>query len=142
MQADEDSNKKLLFDFLHPIAIRTCSTCLKILNEHSSLLHAKLLSHTIQHYGTKDLLLTVGKEIKHDGSSSHGTCSGDSLADFLDYVLLTLVRCQCEKEELVENLVEVLLLVTCKCPNHLAEILVENVEANKVRLMRNSACLV
>ena len=142
LQAAEDSNKKFLFEFLHPIAIRTCATCLKILSKYSSLLHAKLLSLTLQHYGTKDLLLTVGKEIEYGGSSSDVSCNGDSLVDLLDCVLLTLVRCEYEKEELLENLVEVLLLVTCECPNHLAKILAENVEANKVRLICNPACLV
>ena len=128
-QAADDSKKKLLFEFLQPIVIRTCTICLNILNEHSSLLHAKLLSLTLQHYGAKDLLLTLGEEIKH------GRESDDSLADLLDFILLIIVRCQREKEELVENLVEVLLLVTCECPTHLDEILAENVEANKVCLI-------
>ena len=128
-QAADDNKKKLVFEFLHCTVIRTCTVCLNILNEHCSLLHAQLLSLTLQHYGTKQLLFTLGEEIKHGGESNN------CLADLLDYILLILVRCWCEKEEFVENLVEVLLLVTCECPTHLDEILAKNVEANKVCLI-------
>ena len=129
-----DDSKKKPSEFLHPTVIRTCTICLNVLNEHSSILHAKLLSLTLLHYGTKDLLLTLGEEIRHGGESNN------SLADLLNYILLIIVRCQCEKDELVENLVEVLLLVTCEYPTCLDEILAENVEANKVCLI-NSAYL-
>lgn len=125
-QAIEDSKKKLLLEFLQPIVTRTCTVCLNVLNEHASLLHAQLLSLTLQHYGTKELLLVLGGEVKCIGESD------DSVADLLDYVLPIIVRYQSEREELVENLVEVMLLVSHECPAHLDKILAGNVEANKV----------
>ena len=106
--------------------IRVCKICLNILNETVSLLHTGLLSLTLQHYGTKELFLTVGEEIKHSEKST------DALANLLEYILLIIVRYQTEPEELVEHLVEVMLLVAHECPTGLDEILVENVEANKV----------
>lgn len=105
-----------------------------MLEKHDSVLHAKLLSLTLQHYNTRELLLTLGREIKHDREES------SSLADLLDYILPIIVRSQSEREELVENLVEVMLLVAHECPTHLNDILAEDVETNKVCLI-NSAYL-
>ena len=121
-----DGNKKVLFEFLQPIVIRVCTVCLNVLTDLSSLLHAKLLSLTLQHYATRELLLTLGAEVKHSGESD------DSLANLLEYILLIIVRFQSEGEEIMENLVEVMLLVTQECPTHLDKILADNVEAIKV----------
>lgn len=121
-----DSNKKVLFKFLQPIVIRVCTVCLNVLTDLSSLLHAKLLSLTLQHYATRELLLTLGAEVKHSGEND------DSLANLLEYILLIIVRFQSEGEEIMESLVEVMLLVTQECPTHLDKILADNVEANKV----------
>ena len=123
---DDDGKNKLLLKFLQPIVVKTCTLCFHVLNEHASLLHAKLLSLTLQHNATKELLLMLGAEVEYKGNSD------DLLANLLDYILLIIVRCQAEKEELVENLVEVMLLVAHECPAHLDKILVENVAVNKV----------
>lgn len=123
---DDDGKNKLLLKFLQPVVLKTCSLCFNVLNEHASLLHAKLLSLTLQHYGTKELLLMLGAEVECKGNSD------DSLANLLDYVLLIIVRCQAERDELVENLVEVMLMIAHECPSHLDKIIAENVAVNKV----------
>ena len=126
---DNDDKNKPLLKFLQPIVLKTCALCLNVLNEHASLQHAKLLSLTLQHYATKELLLLLGADVECKGNSD------SSLANLLDYILPIIVRCQTEKDELVENLVEVMLIVAHECQAHLDKILTENVAVNKVCLI-------